>query len=108
MPGLSLSAGALIEGTTCKRRQASSQAPSTQRVVHDLDVTLVDSEAEVTDKAVIDASRGLSAEPGVRTSGGRPPKREAPPPDVVTMINGIAAEHVVQRLVPRRNQDLGP
>lgn len=45
-----------------------------QLVVHDLDVTFVDGEAEVVDKDTIDALRGLPTEVGVRASGGRPPK----------------------------------
>ncbi len=43
-------------------------------VVHDLGVTFVDGEAEVTDKATADALRGLPAELGVRAVGGRPSK----------------------------------
>lgn len=43
-------------------------------VVHDLGVTFVDCEAEVTDKATADALRGLPAELGVRAAGGRPSK----------------------------------
>jgi hypothetical protein len=45
-----------------------------QLVVHDLGVTFVDGEAEVTDKTVIDALRDLPAEIGVRAVGGRPSK----------------------------------
>ncbi|TQM83235.1 hypothetical protein FHX81_5653 [Saccharothrix saharensis] len=45
-----------------------------QLVIHDLGVTFTDGEAEVTDKAVIEALRGLPAELGVRAAGGRPPK----------------------------------
>jgi hypothetical protein len=45
-----------------------------QLVVHDLGVTFVDGEAEVTDKVTIDALRGLPSELGVRSAGGRPPK----------------------------------
>jgi hypothetical protein len=41
-------------------------------VVHDLNVTFVAGEAEVTDKSTIEALRGLSTEPGVRAAGGRP------------------------------------
>jgi hypothetical protein len=41
-------------------------------VVHDLGVTFVDGEAEVTDKTTIEALRGLPAELGVRAVGGRP------------------------------------
>ncbi|MCS7484658.1 hypothetical protein ACFFQW_45165 [Umezawaea endophytica] len=44
-----------------------------QLVVHDLGVTFVDGEAEVTDKDTIEALRGLPAELGVRAAGGRPP-----------------------------------
>ena len=43
-------------------------------VVHDLGVTFVDGEAEVSDKATADALRGLPAELGVRAVGGRPAK----------------------------------
>ncbi|GHH59671.1 hypothetical protein [Lentzea cavernae] len=43
-------------------------------VVHDLDVTFHDGEAEITDKATADALRGLPAELGVRAVGGRPTK----------------------------------
>ncbi|KJK50425.1 hypothetical protein UK23_10510 [Lentzea aerocolonigenes] len=43
-------------------------------VVHDLGVTFIDGEAEVTDKATADALRGLPAELGVRAVGGRPAK----------------------------------
>lgn len=43
-----------------------------QLIVHDLDVVFVDGEAEVTDKATIEALRGLPAELGVRAVGGRP------------------------------------
>ncbi|GAB3873788.1 hypothetical protein GCM10029964_014640 [Kibdelosporangium lantanae] len=49
-----------------------------QLVVHDLDVTFVDGEAEVTDKATIEALRGLPTDMGVRAAGGRPP-RDADP-----------------------------
>ncbi|WP_433268170.1 hypothetical protein ACQPZF_03545 [Actinosynnema sp. CS-041913] len=45
-----------------------------QLVIHDLGVTFVDGEAEVTDKTTIEALRGLPAELGVRAAGGRPPK----------------------------------
>jgi hypothetical protein len=45
-----------------------------QLVVHDLGVTFVDGEAEVTDKATIEALRGLPSELGVRAAGGRPPR----------------------------------
>ncbi|SDL01181.1 hypothetical protein SAMN04488074_108242 [Lentzea albidocapillata subsp. violacea] len=45
-----------------------------QLVVHDLGVTFVDGEAEVTDKATADLLRGLPAELGVRAVGGRPPR----------------------------------
>ncbi|MGH2375106.1 MAG: hypothetical protein ACRDIC_16765 [bacterium] len=47
-----------------------------QLVVHDLDVTFHDGEVDVTDKAQIEALRGLPAELGVRAAGGRPPKEE--------------------------------
>jgi hypothetical protein len=50
----------------------SSKHP--QLVVHDLGVVFVDGEAEVTDKAVIEALRALPADVGVRAAGGRPPK----------------------------------
>ncbi|MEV6448455.1 hypothetical protein [Amycolatopsis sp. NPDC051716] len=43
-------------------------------VVHDLCVTFVDGEAEVTDKATSDALKALPPEIGVRAAGGRPPK----------------------------------
>ncbi|MEV4312998.1 hypothetical protein [Actinocrispum sp. NPDC049592] len=43
-----------------------------QLVVHDLEVTFVDGEAEVTDKATIEALRGLPPDVGVRAAGGRP------------------------------------
>ncbi|MDX8054807.1 hypothetical protein SK571_36020 [Lentzea sp. BCCO 10_0798] len=43
-------------------------------VVHDLGVTFVDGEAEVSDKATADALRGLPPELGVRAVGGRPAK----------------------------------
>lgn len=46
-------------------------------VVHDLDITFVDGEVDVTDKATIDSLRGLPADLGVRASGGRPPKEAA-------------------------------
>jgi len=42
--------------------------------VHDLGVTFVDGEAEVTDKATADALKKLPPEVGVRAAGGRPPK----------------------------------
>lgn len=45
-----------------------------QLVVHDLDITFVDGEAETSDKATIDALRGLPPEMGVRMASGRPPK----------------------------------
>jgi len=48
-----------------------------QLVVHDLGVTFVDGETDVTDKDTIDALRGLAAELGVRATGGRPPKSPA-------------------------------
>jgi hypothetical protein len=48
----------------------SSKHP--QLVVHDLNVVFVDGEAEVTDKASIEALRGLPSELGVRAVGGRP------------------------------------
>jgi hypothetical protein len=41
-------------------------------IVHDLGVVFVDGETEVTDKATIEALRGLPAELGVRAVGGRP------------------------------------
>lgn len=43
-------------------------------VVHDLDVTFIDGEADVSDKATADALKALPAELGVRATGGRPPK----------------------------------
>lgn len=46
-------------------------------VVHDLGVTFVDGEAEVSDKASADALRGLAAELGVRAAGGRPSKDQS-------------------------------
>ncbi|MEV6907581.1 hypothetical protein [Amycolatopsis sp. NPDC051071] len=42
--------------------------------VHDLGVTFVDGEAEVADKATIDALKLLPPEVGVRAAGGRPQK----------------------------------
>jgi hypothetical protein len=45
-----------------------------QLVVHDLGVTFVDGEAEVTDKNTIEALRGLPTDVGVRAVGGRPAK----------------------------------
>ena len=47
-------------------------------VIHDLDVTFVDGEAEVTDKTTVEALRGLPPELGVRAAGGRPPKNPDP------------------------------
>jgi hypothetical protein len=44
-----------------------------QLVVHDLGVTFVDGEVEVTDKETIDALRALPQDLGVRAAGGRPP-----------------------------------
>ncbi|ANZ35949.1 hypothetical protein BBK82_07500 [Lentzea guizhouensis] len=46
-------------------------------VVHDLGVTFVDGEAEVSDKATADALRALPADLGVRAVGGRPAKEPA-------------------------------
>ncbi|SES49083.1 hypothetical protein [Actinokineospora terrae] len=48
-------------------------------VVHDLGVVFHDGETEVTDKATIEALRGLPADVGVRAAGGRPPKDPATP-----------------------------
>lgn len=48
-----------------------------QLVVHDLAVTFVDGEAEVSDKDTIEALRDLPADMGVRASGGRPAKTQA-------------------------------
>jgi hypothetical protein len=48
-----------------------------QLTVHDLGVTFVDGEAEVTDKATADALKLLHPEIGVRAAGGRPPKEAA-------------------------------
>ncbi|NKE63881.1 hypothetical protein FXN61_47170 [Lentzea sp. PSKA42] len=45
-----------------------------QLVVHDLGVTFIDGEVEVTDKSTVDALRELPSELGVRAAGGRPPK----------------------------------
>lgn len=45
-----------------------------QLVVHDLGVTFVDGEAEVSDKAAVDTLKGLPSELGVRSVGGRPAK----------------------------------
>ncbi|MBP2320485.1 hypothetical protein JOF56_000870 [Kibdelosporangium banguiense] len=45
-----------------------------QLVVHDLDVTFVDGEAEVTAKPTIDALKALPSDMGVRAAGGRPAK----------------------------------
>lgn len=50
-----------------------------QLVVHDLGVTFVDGEAEVIDKATMDALRALPADFGVRAAGGRPPKNTDQP-----------------------------
>jgi hypothetical protein len=47
-------------------------------VVHDLGVTFVDGEAEVSDKVTADALRALPAELGVRAVGGRPAKDPTP------------------------------
>ncbi|MER6665723.1 hypothetical protein ABT256_14365 [Amycolatopsis japonica] len=44
-------------------------------VVHDLGVTFVDGEAEISDKATADALKQLPTEIGVRSAGGRPPKQ---------------------------------
>lgn len=46
-------------------------------VVADLGVRFTDGEAEVTDKGIIEALRGLPAGLGVRAAGGRPPKDAA-------------------------------
>lgn len=43
-------------------------------VVHDLGVTFVDGEVDVSDKATADALRQLPTELGVRAAGGRPAK----------------------------------
>ncbi|GGN29027.1 hypothetical protein GCM10011609_85770 [Lentzea pudingi] len=43
-------------------------------VVHDLGVTFRDGEAEVSDKATVEALRALPAELGVRTASARPRK----------------------------------
>ncbi|WP_206794002.1 hypothetical protein [Amycolatopsis sp. MtRt-6] len=48
-----------------------------QLVVHDLGVTFVDGEAEVNNKAAVDALKALPPELGVRAAGGRPPKDPA-------------------------------
>jgi hypothetical protein len=48
-----------------------------QLVVHDIGVTFVDGEAEVTDKATADALRALPADFGVRAVGGRPARDAA-------------------------------
>jgi len=50
----------------------SSKHP--ELIVHDLGVVFVDGEAEVTDKATIEALRGLPSGLGVRAVGGRPAK----------------------------------
>lgn len=49
-----------------------------QLIVHDLNVRFVDGEAEVIDKATVEALRRLPTELGVRAAGGRPPKDVAP------------------------------
>jgi hypothetical protein len=49
---------------------ASARHP--ELVVYDLGVVFVDGEAEVTDKATIEALRALPSELGVRAVGGRP------------------------------------
>jgi hypothetical protein len=49
-----------------------TSAKHRELVVHDLGVVFVDGEAEVTDKAAIEALRGLPTELGVRAVGGRP------------------------------------
>jgi hypothetical protein len=46
-------------------------------VVHDLNVTFVDGEADVTDKATIEALKTLPPEMDVRAAGGRPSTPEA-------------------------------
>ncbi|WP_158885069.1 hypothetical protein [Amycolatopsis anabasis] len=43
-------------------------------VVHDLGVVFRDGEADVTDKAVIEALKRLPSDLGVRAAGGRPSK----------------------------------
>lgn len=48
-------------------------------IVHDLGVIFHDGEAEVTDKAVIEALRALPPELGVRAAGGRPAKQQDSP-----------------------------
>lgn len=55
----------------------------------DLGVTFVDGEAEVTDKAVIEALRGLPTELGVRAAGGRPPK------EPLTALTAVIADSCV-------------
>ncbi len=60
---------------TCRRwRVRFTSSVYKELVVHDLGVTFVDGEAEVSDKATADALRGLPAELGVRAIGGRPAK----------------------------------
>lgn len=44
-----------------------------QLLVHDLNVSFVDGEVEVTNKDTIDALRKLPPDLGVRATGGRPP-----------------------------------
>lgn len=51
---------------------ASTRHP--ELVVHDLGVRFINGEAEITDRTTIEALRGLAADLGVRSVGGRPPK----------------------------------
>lgn len=46
-------------------------------VVHDVGVTFVDGEANVTVKSAIDALKALPPEMGVRAAGGRPATERA-------------------------------
>lgn len=50
-----------------------------QLTVHDLDVTFVDGEVDVRDKATADALKLLPPETGVRAAGGRPAKEAVDP-----------------------------
>ncbi|MEV6610801.1 hypothetical protein [Kutzneria sp. NPDC051319] len=52
-----------------------TSSPHPELIVHDLGVIFHEGEAEVADKATIDALRGLPCELGVRVAGGRPTTR---------------------------------
>lgn len=68
--------------------------------MHDLGVVLMDGEAEVTDKATADGLRGLPAEYGVRTGGGRAGQGTAPG---LTTKGMVAPESSLQDHRARRN-----